>query len=102
MFGIVSVPKLVEWLTVKSFVKVVKRGVKVSGDTKLDDFLEPGDLIGYFDTKRDRFGHSALYLGKDKIACHTYCRSDQPGCTWDNDWHLGSKDWSITFFKITF
>jgi Putative amidase domain len=40
--------------------------------------LQAGDLIFYFDTSHNRYGHSAIYLaGSEKrIACHTYCRSD--------------------------
>lgn len=40
--------------------------------------LQEGDLIFYFDTPRNRYGHSAIYLagaGK-RIACHTYCRGE--------------------------
>jgi hypothetical protein len=31
----------------------------------------------------------AMVLGNDKIGCHTYCRFDDPSCTWDNAWDLG-------------
>jgi|GEM_PF-1768129 len=40
--------------------------------------LQEGDLIFYFDSPLNRYGHSAIYLGGPgkRIACHTYCRGD--------------------------
>jgi hypothetical protein len=57
---------------------------------KLVNKLDPGDLIAYSGKPKNEnnryldndYGHLAMYLGNDKIACHTFCRSDQPDCTW--------------------
>jgi hypothetical protein len=61
--------------------------------------IQPGDLIGYYSRQRQRYGHLVLYLGDGKIGCHTYCRSDLPECTWDNQYTLGLDDddyeWSL-------
>ncbi len=39
---------------------------------------QAGDLIFYFDSNLNRYGHSAIYLAgtEKRIACHTYFRSD--------------------------
>jgi hypothetical protein len=43
--------------------------------------LNEGDVIAYHSPRGSRgYTHSALYLGKGKIACHTRCRKDGP---WD-------------------
>ncbi len=60
-----------------------------STDPGLIGRLRAGDLIAYFNPSRRRHTHMTMYLGNGKIACHTYCRSDLPSCTWDNNWNLG-------------
>jgi hypothetical protein len=62
-------------------------------------------VIAYYSQGREGHGggysHSALYLGNNKIACHTYCRSDKPECTWDNDWNLGADGgYGYTFINM--
>jgi len=65
--------------------------------------LSSGDLIGYFKISENRYIHLAMYLGGNKILCHTYCRSDDPACTWDNDWNLwaGDSDFRWDFIHFT-
>jgi hypothetical protein len=65
--------------------------------------IAPGDLVGYSSRQRGRFVHLAIYLGDGRIACHTYCRSDDPACTWDNVFSLGADDdnwrWTLLRFR---
>ena len=63
--------------------------------------LEPGDLIAYFNTERHRYSHLAMLLPGNKIACHSFGRSDQPDCTWSNDWNIGRDNHRWTFLHIT-
>jgi hypothetical protein len=80
---------LVKWLLEQKSTKPL--AVKCLGGScsaRLVDNLEKGDVIAYFHPM-GHYTHCALDLGESKIACHTYCRSHQPECTWDNDWMLG-------------
>jgi hypothetical protein len=85
-YGIVRVSSMVERLTRSRFAEIV---AEKSEDDRIVDRLGPGDLIAYFSKAHRRYAHLAMLLDGKKIACHSYCRSDQPGCTWDNDWRLG-------------
>jgi hypothetical protein len=71
-----------------------------SNDDTMISRLSAGDLIAYFNVKRNIYSHLTLLLPDNKIACHTYCRSDQPECTWDNDWDLGRSSHRWTFLRI--
>ena len=109
-YGIVRVSTLVDYLTSNDSQWRNKRpgknpyaqiiGEKSTNDSLINN-LSAGDLIAYFSTQSNRYTHMAIYLGDNKIACHTYCRSDQPDCTWDNDWDLGRGTHTWTFIKIT-
>jgi hypothetical protein len=42
-----------------------------------------------------------MYLGNQKIGCHSLCRSDDPSCTWKNGWVLHpDKGWRWTFLHF--
>ncbi len=96
-YGLVGVERMLSFLCNHKFVDVI--GYK-SSDRSLIRQLQWGDLIAYFrpGLKVPRHTHLAMYLGKGKIACHTYCRSDRPACTWDNDWNLGTT-WTFLHLK---
>jgi hypothetical protein len=85
-YGIVRVSSMVEHLTRSRFAEIV---AEKSEDDTIVDQLRPGDLVAYFSKARRRYAHLTLLLEGNKIACHSYCRSDLPDCTWDNDWRLG-------------
>lgn len=109
-YAIVRVATMVEYLTSNDQKWRDKRpgkepyaimiGEKTT-DENLIEKLSPGDLIAYFSPDTGRYAHMAMYLGNGKIVCHTYCRSDSPDCTWDNEWDLGKGSWQWTFIQIT-
>lgn len=97
-YGIVRVGTMVDYLVYKrKFAELVAE--KSTDDSKIGE-LAFGDLVAYFNTKLGFYSHLAILLGGGKIACHTYCRSDQPGCTWDNVWDLGRDTHTWTFIRI--
>jgi hypothetical protein len=96
-FGIVRVSTMVDFLVRNKLAEVV---TEKSEDDTLIDKLQAGDLVAYFNKARKVYSHMALLLPGNKIACHTYGRSDEPGCTWDNDWALGRGDHQWTFLRI--
>ncbi|TML61286.1 MAG: hypothetical protein E6G22_09660 [Actinobacteria bacterium] len=85
-FGIVRVSSMVDFLIRN---RLAEFAAEKSEDETMIDKLQPGDLVAYFNKARKVYSHLTLLLPGNKIACHTYCRSDQPECTWDNDWPLG-------------
>jgi hypothetical protein len=97
-YGIVRVRTMVEHLQAKGWAQAV-----ATDSTDRDHIkkkLQPGDLIAYRNP-RGTYAHLTLYLGKGKIGCHTYCRFDDPACTWDNDWDLGAgQGWTWTFLRF--
>lgn len=96
-YGIVRVATIVEHLKDRRWVEVVARDTTEREHVQA---LGPGDLIAY-KNRRGRYAHLALYLGGGKIGCHTYCRFDDPACTWDNDWDLGAgQGWTWTFLRF--
>jgi hypothetical protein len=106
-YGIVRVSTMVDFLTGQPINRV--RHTKVAyakiiaektDDDKFIKQLQPGDIIAYFNVKLDFYSHMTLYLGNDKIACHTYCRSDDPACTWDNLWDIGRGSHLWTFIQF--
>ena len=96
-FGIVRVSTMVDFLVRNKLAEVV---AEKSTDETMIDKLQEGDLVAYFNKARGIYSHMALLLPGHKIACHTYCRSDQPDCTWDNDWALGRGTHQWTFLRI--
>jgi hypothetical protein len=109
-YAIVRVSTMVEYLTSNDPIWRNKRPGKdpyavFIGEKTTDDSLiaqlSPGDLIAYFSPATGRYAHLTMYLGNDKIVCHTYCRSDEPACTWDNEWDLGRGSWQWSFIRIT-
>jgi D-alanyl-D-alanine carboxypeptidase len=96
-FGIVRVSTMVDFLVRSKLAKII--GEKSEDDTLITK-LQPGDLVAYFNKSRKVYSHMALLLPGNKIACHTYGRSDQPACTWDNDWDLGRGTHQWTFLHI--
>ncbi len=94
-YGIVRVDTMVNYLTGRPiappnnrrrYARYVEIVAEKTSDKTHISRLQAGDLIAYFDGSK--YFHMALYLGNGKIACHTYCRSDLPECTWENSWDL--------------
>jgi hypothetical protein len=101
-YGIVGVKRMVDFLKAKKWVKVEGERSK---DASLISKLGRGDLVAYFNESAGRYTHLTFYLGRDTIACHTYCRFDkkiEPACTWDDKWELGahSKNYTWTFLRF--
>src|SRR5262249_12787720 len=104
VYGKYNVDDLIGWLAAHPATKVLgrsKRGITLSPAEARDslDDLQEGDVIGFF-PPLNGYIHSALYLGQGNIACHTYCRSDQLGCTWDNSWDSVSAAFAYTFIHM--
>ena len=97
-YGIIAVERMLSFLRKQNFVNVI--GDK-SEDINLIKQLQWGDLIAYFHPNFGRHTHLVMYLGKGKVACHTYCRSDLPACKWDNDWNVvgGFTTWTFLHIK---
>lgn len=102
-YGIVRVSTMVEFLAgrIPGHPKYAQIVAEKSEDDSHIKKLVPGDLIAYFNKMRGRYSHLAMVLEGEKIACHSYSRSDLPECTWDNDWRLGRGTHSWTFLRIT-
>ena len=85
--------------------------------------LQRGDIVGYWDVKDSRYGHSGMYVGKPGggdqggITCHSKCRfknelgleyftSAQGVPALSDDWHLDQGDqgsdykWNFTFIHF--
>jgi hypothetical protein len=82
---------MVNFLTgkIKGHPRYAEIVAEKSEDTADIGALAPGDLIAYFHIGLRTYTHLAMFLGGGRIACHSYGRSDQPDCTWDQDWNLG-------------
>jgi len=102
-YGIVRVSTMVDFLAgrLPGHPRRVDVIAERSRDLGLVTRLEPGDLVAYFNTTSGRYSHLAMLLDGERIACHTYCRSDHPDCTWDNHWALGCTTHSWTFLHFT-
>jgi hypothetical protein len=104
-YGIVRVSTMVDYLLGRlprrptNYAALI--GDEKTKDDRLIGHLQPGDLVAYWNIARGRYSHLTLYLGSRKIACHSYCRSNDPACTWDNNWDLGRGTHSWTFLHIT-
>jgi len=78
IYGRISTDRLYKDLVNQGRVTIVAEKMTFAQAAESIHSLQVGDLIFYFDTPRNRYGHSAIYLsgsGK-RIACHTYCRGD--------------------------
>ena len=98
-YGIISAKKLVQWLLDSGTATAI--AVPDKSNPPLDR-LRVGDLIAYYRASTGRYTHLVMYLGNYKIVCHTYCRSDDPACTWDNEYTLGQDDDDVrwTFLRV--
>lgn len=101
-YGIVRVSSMVDFLTGRwrRDVKYAEIVAEKSEDATLVSRLAAGDIVAYFNKALKVYSHMALLLGGGKIACHTLARSDQPQCTWDNDWDLGRGTHQWTFIRF--
>ena len=89
---------MVQYLTsTKGWAEI--KAEKSNDDTQIKN-LTNGDLIAYFNTETNKYSHLALYLDAGKIACHSYARSDDKDCFWDNDWDLGRDKFTWTFIHF--
>lgn len=95
-YGILGADRLFTFLDKKGYLQLV--GVKTTDETLLDQ-LEAGDLIFYWDGRR--YHHAAMYMAdaKQRISCHTYCRSDQVD-TFAQGWNTVLDTTSYTFAKV--
>lgn len=96
-YGIVRVSTMVSYLVRQGLARVV---AEKSADDRMIDSLAPGDLVAYFNLRLGLYSHLALLLPDHRIACHTYGRSDDPGCRWDNHWDLGRDTHRWTFLHM--
>jgi len=101
-YGIVRVSTMVDFLIGKlnKKIKYASLLAEKSEDESLITKLQPGDLIAYFHKAEKQYTHMAIYLGDGKIACHTYSRSDDAACTWDNSWNIGVGTHQWTFIQF--
>jgi hypothetical protein len=78
IYGCLSADRLYNDLVTQDRVDVVAEKKTYTQAKPYLERLQAGDLIFYFDSDRNRYGHSALYLAgvNKRIACHTYCRCD--------------------------
>ena len=98
-YGIVGADRLVRHLVRHDLVELIEVADKRAPPVER---IAPGDLFGYYSRPRSRYVHLAMYLGEGRIAGHTYCRSDDPACTWDNAFTLGDDDdgWRWSLLRI--
>jgi hypothetical protein len=106
-YGTLGADNLVNYLT--SVVGATMVGPSPHEDLTRISKIAAGDVVAYFKPPSaqaggGRYAHVALYLGDNKIACHTYSRSDHQDCKWDNKWHLrgGSSkpQWQWSLLKM--
>jgi Putative amidase domain len=93
MYGISGLDRLLEFIIspARRWATVLAEKVSKDEGRKKIHLMAPGDLIAYSTIGDGRFDHLVVLLGDDgkhneKVACHTYCRSDAKECTWDNKW----------------
>jgi hypothetical protein len=96
-YGILSATRLVSHLRSSAVASVIS--VRDKTNPHLER-IRPGDLIAYYNKDAGRFAHMAMYAGNGKIVCHTYCRSDDAACTWDNEYSLGFDQPQIEWYLI--
>jgi hypothetical protein len=111
MYGLSGVDRLVEFLTAPSrkWAKILAEKVSKDRARPLIGQMLAGDLIAYAGPRDGRYDHLVIILGgadgkiNGKVACHTYCRSDDRQCTWDNDWDAIKpplSDYSVTLLQM--
>lgn len=73
--GILSAPALVYYLGKKSglAVQIIEKTPKQDAWDYID-CLAPGDVIAYFPITGKDYGHTVLYIGDGRIACHSISR----------------------------
>ncbi len=98
-YGILGADRFVQVLVARRYVEVL--AVADKSDPGLDR-IAAGDLIGYHKKSTGKYAHLALYAGDGNILCHSYCRSDDPACTWDHAYNLGldNEDWEWRFLRV--
>ena len=98
-YGILGADRFAQALIKRGYVEVIP--VADKSDAGLAR-IAPGDLIGYHKKSAGSYAHMVLYAGDDNIICHTYCRSDDPACTWDHQYTLGlaNDDWEWRLLRI--
>jgi hypothetical protein len=99
-----GVAGLVSALRARSDTKTLAEKVdKDKGQRVLDTgVFKPGDMIGYWhqDGKASRYGHSTMYVGGDRITCHTLSRFKEKYN--DDHWFLTEdKDWLFTLIHFS-
>jgi hypothetical protein len=101
-YGIVRAATMVDFLTgrLKGHPTYAETVAEKSEDDSIVSQLQPGDLVAYFNVGRQRYTHLAMLLEGGRIACHSYGRSDQPQCTWPNNWDIGRSNHQWTFLRF--
>jgi hypothetical protein len=86
---------------------LMERGDAVAGQRIIDSgIFKPGDMIGYFHNTKTKehsigYGHSAMYVGKNGITCHSTCRFKDQGDSSDDEWSLDIRDFTYTFIHFS-
>jgi hypothetical protein len=98
-YGILGADRFVHALLNHGLVEVIPVADKSAPGL---DRIAPGDILGYFRRSRSSYAHLVLYAGDENIICHTYCRSDDPACTWDHGYALGhdNADWEWRLIRV--
>lgn len=96
-FGKLGVPVLIDYLKTKNWIKQTgtPEAIMVADLEKAKEImltLEKGDIVAYLDGK-GLFHHLALYLGDNKIACHTTSQ-------WQSLWNFNRYTRWI-FYRVT-
>jgi hypothetical protein len=98
-YGILGADRLVHAFLNRGYVEVIP--VADKSDPGLER-ITPGDVIGYYRKSARSYAHLVIYAGDENIICHTYCRSDDPACTWDHRYTLGhdNDDWEWRLIRV--
>jgi hypothetical protein len=98
-YGILGASRFVRTLLDRGYVEVTVVEDKSSPGI---ESLSPGDLVGYYKRSGHSYAHLTLYAGDGNIICHSYCRSDDPACTWDHNYRLGldDDDWEWRLLRM--
>jgi hypothetical protein len=98
-YGVLGADRFAETLVTRGYVEVIQVDDKANPGL---DRIAAGDLIGYYKTSAKSYAHLALYIGDGSIICHSYCRSDDPACTWDHQYNLGidNDDWTWRLLRV--
>jgi hypothetical protein len=98
-YGILGADRFAQTIVKRGYVEVLTVADKT--DPGLDR-IAAGDIIGYHKASTGKYAHMALYAGDGNIICHSYCRADDPACTWDHQYTLGrdDDDWEWRLLRI--